>query len=161
MSKQNAFNDNNYKHYYGSQLCCDCPSKICSVEKCPCSCCVKCPPGPVGPQGSQGEKGDPGKTPVVGEDYFTDADKREIAEQAAELVEVPEGGTVTDEQIADAVEYYMAEHPIEVPDSSQNVALPKDETGAVDNGTEGQFAVSDGNGGINWVTISSAMGVSF
>ena len=33
--------------------------------------------------------GEPGKTPVVGEDYFTDADKREIAELAAELVEIP------------------------------------------------------------------------
>lgn len=31
------------------------------------------------------------------------------------------GGTVTDEQIASAVEDYMAEHPIEVPDSSENV----------------------------------------
>lgn len=30
--------------------------------------------------------------------------------------EAPEGGTVTDEQIADAVEEYMNEHPVEVPD---------------------------------------------
>lgn len=37
----------------------------------------------------KGEKGEPGKTPVVGEDYFTDTDKREIAEQAVELVEIP------------------------------------------------------------------------
>lgn len=33
-----------------------------------------------------------GKTPVRGVDYWTDADKQEIAEMAAELVEVPEGG---------------------------------------------------------------------
>jgi len=61
MSKQNPFNDNNYKHYYGSQLCCDdCPSKNCSEEKCPCSCCVKCPPGPVGPRGPVGPQGPAG-----------------------------------------------------------------------------------------------------
>lgn len=33
-----------------------------------------------------------GKTPVKGVDYFTEAEKQEIAEQAAELVDVPEGG---------------------------------------------------------------------
>lgn len=58
MSKQNPYNENNYKHYYGSQLCCDdCPSKSRSEEKCPCSCCVKCPRGPAGPQGPIGETG--------------------------------------------------------------------------------------------------------
>ena len=35
-------------------------------------------------------KGEPGKTPVKGEDYFTEADKQEIAEQAAGMVEVPD-----------------------------------------------------------------------
>ena len=38
----------------------------------------------------KGEPGNDGKTPVKGVDYFTEADKQEIAEQAAELVEVPE-----------------------------------------------------------------------
>lgn len=57
-------------------------------------------------------KGEPGKTPEKGKDYFTDAEKQEIAEQAAEMVEIPEGGTVTPEQIASAVEDYMAEHPV-------------------------------------------------
>lgn len=66
-------------------------------------------PGPPGPQGPQGEKGDPGPagppgepgkdgqdgyTPVKGIDYFTEDEIQEIAEQAAELVEVPEGGGV-------------------------------------------------------------------
>lgn len=37
-----------------------------------------------------GSDGEDGKTPVKGTDYFTDADKQEIAERAAELVEVPE-----------------------------------------------------------------------
>ena len=64
-------------------------------------------PGPPGPQGPQGEKGDPGPagppgepgkdgqdghTPVKGVDYFTEDEIQEVAEQAAELVEVPEGG---------------------------------------------------------------------
>lgn len=49
-------------------------------------------------------KGDPG------DDYvLTHADKQEIAE----MVEVPEGGTVTDEQIAEALENYLKENPVE------------------------------------------------
>lgn len=46
-----------------------------------------------GDPGEPGQPGEPGKTPVKGEDYFTDADKQEIAEQAAKMVEVPEGGS--------------------------------------------------------------------
>ena len=42
----------------------------------------------------KGEPGAPGKTPEKGKDYFTDADKREIAELAADMVEIPEGDTV-------------------------------------------------------------------
>ena len=51
-------------------------------------------------------------------DSFIDQTAREAIE---EIEKNGTGGTVTDEQIADAVEDYMAEHPIEVPDSSQNV----------------------------------------
>ena len=39
----------------------------------------------------RGPAGADGKTPVKGTDYFTEADKQEIAQQAAGLVEVPEG----------------------------------------------------------------------
>ena len=58
-------------------------------------------------------RGNDGYTPVKGVDYFTEAEKQEIAEQAAAMVEVPEGsgGGVTEEQIATAVEAYMAENP--------------------------------------------------
>jgi hypothetical protein len=49
-------------------------------------------------------KGDPG------DDYvLTEADKQEIAD----MVEVPESGTVTDEQISEAVEDYLSKHPID------------------------------------------------
>ena len=54
--------------------------------------------GPQGVQGEKGDKGDPGsagadgKTPVKGVDYFTATEVKEIAEIAAELVDVPEGG---------------------------------------------------------------------
>lgn len=66
--------------------------------------------GKDGAQGIKGDKGEKGKdgytpikgvdyfdgkdgrTPVKGVDYFTDADKQEIAEQAAELVDVSGGG---------------------------------------------------------------------
>jgi hypothetical protein len=46
-------------------------------------------PALIGPKGSKGDKGDAGKTPVKGTDYFTAADKTEIATQAADLVEIP------------------------------------------------------------------------
>jgi len=39
----------------------------------------------------RGPKGDDGKTPVKGTDYFTEADKQALAQQAADLVAVPEG----------------------------------------------------------------------
>jgi hypothetical protein len=38
--------------------------------------------------GGKGSKGDPGYTPILGEDYWTDADKQTIVTQAATLVDV-------------------------------------------------------------------------
>jgi hypothetical protein len=42
-----------------------------------------------------------GKTPLKGVDYFTEADKQEIAEQAAELVDFPSGGEGAWKKIVD------------------------------------------------------------
>ena len=62
------------------------------------------PEGPQGPKGEPGAKGDPGATgpqgpaghtPVKGTDYFTAADKSEIAEAAAALVAVPSASATT------------------------------------------------------------------
>ena len=62
------------------------------------------PEGPQGPKGEQGPQGDPGPTgpqgpaghtPVKGTDYFTAADKSEIAEAAAALVNVPSASSTT------------------------------------------------------------------
>ena len=41
-------------------------------------------------KGDKGDKGDTGAKPVKGADYFTEADKVEIAEQAAQMVNVPD-----------------------------------------------------------------------
>lgn len=46
------------------------------------------PKGDTGDTGATGPKGADGATPVKGVDYFTDADKAEIAEDAAALVDV-------------------------------------------------------------------------
>lgn len=46
------------------------------------------PQGPTGATGPQGPQGPAGKTPVKGTDYFTQADKQEIAEDAAALVDL-------------------------------------------------------------------------
>ena len=63
-------------------------------------------PGATGPKGEQGVKGNTGATgpqgpaghtPVKGTDYFTDADKSEIAQAAAELVSVPSASSTTPE----------------------------------------------------------------
>ena len=60
--------------------------------------------GPQGPKGAQGPQGDPGATgpqgpaghtPVKGTDYFTAADKSEIAQAAAALVDVPSASSTT------------------------------------------------------------------
>ena len=41
---------------------------------------------------AQGPEGDPGRTPIKGTDYFTPDEVQSIAEQAAEMVEIPGGG---------------------------------------------------------------------
>lgn len=46
------------------------------------------PKGETGSTGPQGPQGPAGKTPVKGTDYFTQADKQEIAEDAAALVDL-------------------------------------------------------------------------
>ena len=46
------------------------------------------PKGETGSTGPQGPQGPAGKTPVKGTDYFTEADKQEIASAAAELVDL-------------------------------------------------------------------------
>jgi hypothetical protein len=46
------------------------------------------PQGETGPQGQTGPQGPTGATPVKGTDYFTDADKQEIASQAAGMVDL-------------------------------------------------------------------------
>ena len=59
-------------------------------------------------------KGDPG------DDYvLTEADKQEIAG----MVEVPEGGTVTDAQIASAVENYLAKNPVQTPSGMSSTTV--------------------------------------
>lgn len=48
--------------------------------------------GKDGAPGEKGDPGEPGRTPVKGEDYFTPSEIEDVARQAAEMVEVPEGG---------------------------------------------------------------------
>lgn len=45
--------------------------------------------------------------------------------------------------------------------SEEKVNLPKDSEGNIQNGTVGQFAVSDGQGGIKWVDIEDGNEVSY
>lgn len=45
--------------------------------------------------------------------------------------------------------------------SEEKVYLPKDADGKPLNGTVGQFATSDGNGGIAWVTVQNGSEVAW
>ena len=58
------------------------------------------PQGPKGETGPQGPKGDDGYTPQKGVDYFTDADISEVAQQAAELVDI-EAGIEVDSELSE------------------------------------------------------------
>lgn len=67
---------------------------------------------PAGPQGEPGEPGPAGHTPEKGTDYFTENEIQEIAEQAAQLVDVP-GVSLTEYELVfsdivqeDAREYF-------------------------------------------------------
>ena len=51
--------------------------------------------GPKGDTGDPGPQGEPGYTPVKGTDYFTEADKQEIEQAAAALVDVPKASNAT------------------------------------------------------------------
>lgn len=58
--------------------------------------------GPPGPQGPQGDPGPAGADGAPGDDYvLTDADRQEIAELAAGMVDVPSGGTKAWRKIAE------------------------------------------------------------
>ena len=76
------------------------------------------PKGDTGEQGDKGDKGDPGEPGVDGADYvLTDADKSEIAELAAGLVEVPEAPEISMQPLTftGAVEAtYDGSEPVEV-----------------------------------------------
>ena len=80
-------------------------------------------PGAKGDKGEPGAQGEPGKDGADGKDYvLTEADKTEIAEQAAEMVDIPEdfgeafvvhGDEVTlDKTNAEIYEAYLQNRPI-------------------------------------------------
>lgn len=57
--------------------------------------------GKNGVDGKNGIDGKDGYTPIKGEDYFTAEEVQEIAEQAAELVDIPEGGVTSWNDLTD------------------------------------------------------------
>ena len=89
-------------------------------------------PGAPGKDGTPGKDGAPGKTPVKGTDYFTEADKQEVAAEAAALVNIPvtsvngKTGAVTlgKSDVAlgnvDNVKQYSANNPPPYPVTSVN-----------------------------------------
>ena len=92
------------------------------------------PQGPRGEQGPKGDKGEPGangkdgKTPIKGFDYFTEDDKTEIAEQAADLVDVPDidlTGYATEEFVKNKIaEAELAGGDVDLSGYAQKTDLP-------------------------------------
>ena len=76
----------------------------------------------------KGEPGKPGKTPVVGVDYFTEAEKQVIAEQAADLVDVPDidlTGYATEEFVKNKIaEAELSGEEIDLSDYALKTELP-------------------------------------
>ena len=107
-----------------------------------------------------------------------EADRAEAAANRAESA----GSNVTPEQIAEAVNNYLTENPVQATPidatltqsgqaadaaavgdrlsalSGEKVSLPKDTDGNVIHGTVGWYAVSDGAGGITWVESAPSTG---
>lgn len=94
--------------------------------------------GTTGSQGIQGEQGIPGKTAFQ---YAQDAGF---------------SGTEADFSAQLAFDCQGAISKLQ----AQSVSLPSDTAGTVNHGTAGQFAVSDGNGGISWITLTNAAEVA-
>lgn len=107
-----------------------------------------------------------------------EADRAEAAADRAESA----GSNVTPEQIAEAVNSYLDENPVQATPidatltqsgqaadaaavgdalsllSEEKVSLPKDADGTAIPGTAGWYAVSDGAGGITWVESAPSTG---
>ena len=88
--------------------------------------------------------GQDGETPVKGKDYFTEAEKNEIAEMVAGLVKIPDyGGNVaydetqelTDEQKAQARENIGAADIGDIPSDEHINSLINTALGVIENGT--------------------------
>ena len=92
--------------------------------------------------------GEPGKTPVKGEDYFTDAEVQAIAEQAAEMVEVPSGGTMQPLTFTGAVNATY--------DGSVPVSVEIPQSGGGDAGGEWELLYESViETEVGWATVSS------
>lgn len=97
--------------------------------------------GPQGPAGEKGEKGDTGEQGPQGEQGKTGENG---ADGKSAYKYAQDGGyTGTEEEFAAKL-------------VQESVAMPSDDDGNADVGTAGQFAVSDGAGGITWLTLANA-----
>lgn len=86
------------------------------------------------------------------------------------LGSVTEGSTTLDVEVIDArlgydnTQYTNLGEAVRTQVSnlhSVKLNLPVDESGSINNGTAGQFATSDGNGGITWITVVNGNEVEY
>lgn len=81
-----------------------------------------------GKDGKDGQNGQDGKTPQKGVDYFTESDKQEIAEQAAQMVEIPEvnfDGYATEEFVKNKIaEAELGGEEVDLSGYAQKSELP-------------------------------------
>lgn len=103
--------------------------------------------GPQGVQGEKGEKGDPGKdgepgkdgadgkTPVKEVDYFTPEEIQDIAERAAEMVDVPDGTVLYTKQALADEQKAQARVNIGAVSETEVTTMINNALGVIENGT--------------------------
>jgi hypothetical protein len=92
------------------------------------------PAGPAGPAGRDGEKGEDGApgadgkdgyTPIKGTDYFTEKEVQEIVQRAAEMVDIPEGGVTSWNDLKDKPSFANVALTGDYNDLSNTPVLPE------------------------------------
>lgn len=103
-------------------------------------------PGPAGPKGEQGEAGKPGPKGADGKAGRGIQSIKGNSDGSWLITYTDESTETVSNDAYTAIQNELA----------SKLKLPKTVEGAIDFGTEGQVAISDGKGGITWKTINLA-----
>lgn len=97
---------------------------------------------------------------VSAEKYIEDVAHIDIEDNENIETENPDNSSITIDAVLSEDSTNPVQNKVITKEVKEKLSLPKTD-GAVNYGVSGQFAVSDGNGGLDWVTIPLAKGESF